>query len=89
MKQWWREYEELDILVNRCMWRWETCMRRAVQSSNPDDRCYWIVVAERFLGIMEGHLRKMRALTSMPALEDELSSLGISTEGNTAKDFGA
>ena len=63
-------------------------MRRATQARTMNDRCYWIKIAERFLQIMEGHLRKMRAVTSMPELEQELAGMGIQMEWNTAKDFG-
>lgn len=84
-----KEFDRINRNVNNCVWRWEICMRRATQARTMNDRAYWISVAERFLRIMEGNLRKMRAVTSMPELEQELADLNIRTEGNTSKDFGA
>ena len=83
-----KEFDRINRNVNNCAWRWEICMRRATQARTMNDRCYWIKIAERFLQIMEGHLRKMRAVTSMPELEQELAGMGIQMEWNTAKDFG-
>ena len=84
-----KEFDRINRNVNNCVWRWEICMKQATRATTLELRHYWISVAERFLQIMEGHLRKMRAVTSMPELEQELAGMGIQTEANTAKDFGA